>query len=232
MRPVALAGITKSGERTMRVFGTDYDGVIINIEPEKAKAFGELLADKWSVGSVEATEFWKKTGGSGRRSKFDYFYRQRFGKPISDEIYQQVGGEYSRLLKSAFYPKTRLLPYASENLQYAKANFDYMFISSGVPMDEINELATLNGVADYFDVVLGTSSEYPSKREHFRKIIGEKKPEQMVFLADGLEDMRAAREFEVTAIGVTTNRQENELWEAGATYVTDLAGVVNVLKSL
>lgn len=216
----------------MRVFGTDYDGVIINIEPEKAKAFGELLAGKWGVDSEEAADFWKRTGGSARRYKFDYFYQQRFEEPMSDEVYKEVEGEYSQLLRSRFYPETKLLPHAMENLQYAKANFDYMFISSGVPMDEIKELATLNGVASYFDVILGTSSEYPSKREHFRKIIEEKKPEQIVFLADGLEDMRVAKELGVAAIGVTTNRSEEKLWEAGATYVTNLGGVIPILKNL
>ena len=62
----------------MKIFGTDYDGVIINIEPQKAEVFGNLLNKKWQINKNEASNFWILKGGTPRKYKFDYFYQSRF----------------------------------------------------------------------------------------------------------------------------------------------------------
>lgn len=216
----------------MNVFGTDYDGVVINIEPAKARAFGDVLHKEWGVKREKAVDFWRKSGGSSRKYKFDYFYQQQFGISLNDSEYRRVEGGFSRLLKTEFYPKTTLLPQVLDMLRFARSNFDYLFISSGVPMAEIEDLAAMNGVADTFDLVLGTSSEFPTKREHFKKVIREQKPDLMIFVADGLEDMKVAKEFEVVSIGVTTNRPASELREAGATYVCRLNQLVMTMNKI
>lgn len=50
----------------MKAFGTDYDGIIINIEPQKAQAFREILNKHWEVIINEASDFWLATGGTSR----------------------------------------------------------------------------------------------------------------------------------------------------------------------
>lgn len=51
-----------------KIFGTDYDGVIINIEPQKALAFGEIMQRYWNVDRDEAATLWMATGGTSRRT--------------------------------------------------------------------------------------------------------------------------------------------------------------------
>lgn len=215
----------------MNAFGTDYDGVIINIEPQKSQVFGEILNEHWGTNAKEAADFWLTKGGTSRRYKFDYFYNNAYHKQLSDEKYNVIEQKYSKLLKAKYYPQVTVLPGAKELLEYARAHFDYMFISSGVPMEEIQYLVNLNGLSQYFDVVLGTDQKYISKREHFKKIITEQKPDNIIFVADSSEDMTVAKMFpNTTAIGVLTNHLEQELKEAGADFTThDLNGVLQLI---
>lgn len=216
----------------MKVFGTDYDGVIINVEPQKAQAFGDLLNKRWGVNKGDASKFWLETGGKSRRSKFDHFYNLRFGRKLSEDDYITIESEYSHKLRTEFYPTLTLLPGTLDLLQYARTHFDYMFVSSGVPMQEIEYLANLNGVARYFDKILGTNEKYPSKEKHFQEIMLAQKPDMLVFVADGAEDMKVAREFGAIAIGVNTNRPKEELTAAGANYTCNVVDVVPVISDL
>ena len=216
----------------MRVFGTDYDGVIINIEPQKARAFGVLLNKHWGVNKDEAAQFWIETGGKPRRYKFEYFYNKQFKEKLNDEKYQKIEKEYSHLLKDKFYPSLKLLPHALQILQYARSHYDFLFVSSGVPMQEIQYLVKINGVSEYFNLILGTDKTYSSKREHFQKIITDQNPDLIVYIADGLEDMRIAKEFKAISIGTPTNHSKKELLDAGAVHVCNLSGVIPLLKRL
>lgn len=215
----------------MKVFGTDYDGVIINIEPQKAEALGELLSYEWGVGKEEVVSFYMKTGGASRRSKFDHFYKQMFGKQLADETYREIESKFSETLKKDYYPQVKLLPGALDLLKFARENFDYTFVSSGIPMEELKYLVKMNGVSGYFDDLFGTGAEFPSKENHF-KIVKSKDPDQLVFVADGEEDMRVAKKFRAIAVGIPTNRSEEELRNAGADYVVDLPAIPSLLSKL
>jgi phosphoglycolate phosphatase-like HAD superfamily hydrolase len=218
----------------MKVFGTDYDGVIINIEQEKSQAFGETLNKHWGTNVKEAADFWMATGGSSRRYKFDYFYNQVYHKQLSDFDYETIGLEYGLLLKIKYYPQVKILSGAIELLEFARKRFDFLFVSSGMPMEELKYLADLNGVSKYFDMVLGTNQEYTSKKDHLRRIIEEKKPDSTVFIADSPEDMKISKEFsKTTSIAVLTNHLEEELKQAGADFIVqDLHSALDLLKQI
>lgn len=216
----------------MKAFGTDYDGVIINIEPQKSQTFGETLNKHWGINVKEAADFWLATGGISRRYKFDYFYDNAYHKELSDEDYKTIEQEYSQLLKTKYYPQVKLIPGAKELLEYARTHFDFLFVSSGVPMEEIKYLVELNKVSAYFDLILGTNQEYKSKKDHFKKIIEEQHPESIAFIADSPEDMKVTKEFpNTTALGVLTNHSEQELKIAGADLIVqDLHEALDHLK--
>jgi phosphoglycolate phosphatase-like HAD superfamily hydrolase len=206
----------------MKIFATDYDGVIINIESQKAAAFGNIVNREWGVDKNEATNLWNATGGTSRRYKFDYCFKKQFGKNLTDEEYFAIEKTFSRLLKNEYYPKLKLLPGALELLKFTRKNFDFTFVSSGVPMKEIQDLVKLNGVSEYFDLVLGTDNIYKTKSDHFQKIITEQKPELIIYIADGSEDMKIADGLGlVKSIGLTTNRSKEELLSSGANDVVN-----------
>jgi phosphoglycolate phosphatase-like HAD superfamily hydrolase len=217
----------------MKIIGFDYDGTIINIEPQKAQAFGELLFLRWGVDSQIASRFWIETGGTQRKYKFDYFYQKRYGCKLAEEKYKEIEKSYSLLLKEKFYPQVKLIPGALEILKFARNNFDVTFVSSGVPTKEINFLVKLNGVSRYFDFILGTDKKYPDKISHFKKTISTYSPNLLIYLADGLEDMIIAKKFEAISIGLTTNHSAVELKAKGANFVcNNLAQALDRCKKL
>lgn len=214
------------------VFGFDYDGTIINIEPQKAAAFGNILQKQWRVDQKEAADFWIQTGGTSRRYKFDYFYSQRFGRQLSDKDYRIIEQEFSNTLKTVYYPLIELLPYAKGTLEFVRSRFGFVFISSGVPMEEIRFLVKLNNVERYFDLILGTNAQYKSKKDHFREINTSHHPSVLIYLADGLEDMRVAKEFSAVSIALPTNHSRAALQEAGAQYICNLQEVPTVVEAV
>ncbi|EKD86471.1 MAG: HAD family hydrolase [uncultured bacterium] len=217
----------------MKVFGTDYDGVIINIEPQKALAFGELLNREWQINKREASNFWMGSGGTSRRSKFDYFYEKQFHKELIDEEYRSIADKFKNNLFKDFYPSVRLLDGALELLKFCKNNFDHRFISSGMPMQEIKDLVTMNGVSNYFEKIFGTDVIYKSKEEHFAEINNFWKPSEIIFVADAEEDMRVAKKFDAFAIGLTTNIDGERLLSAGANEIADnLHTVLEIIRKV
>lgn len=214
----------------MKIIGFDYDGTIINIEPEKARAFGELLFKEWKINAREAEEFWIKTGGTSRRYKFDYFYEKKSGYKLDDTLYTEIEKKYSIILKTKFYPKVGVLPFAEELLEFACSKFDYVFVSSGVTHEEINYLVELNGLKKYFDEVLGTNDVYISKQDHLKKIVKAENPDTKIYIGDGLEDMKIAKKFDFVTIGIPTNHKKEELENAGADFVVDLKDCIKVLN--
>lgn len=216
----------------MRIIGFDYDGTIINIEPQKARAFGILLRDEWGADALEAEKFWIETGGTSRRYKFDYFYGKCFSQKLADRLYLRIEDKFSSILKTTFYPKVTILPHALHLIKFARAKFDFMFVSSGVTHDEINYLVRLNGLEKYFDAVYGTNAEYLSKSDHLKIIIEEKRPSVKLFVGDGIEDMKIAKQFDFIAIGIPSNHKVEELERAGADFVTNLVDCPNVIEKL
>jgi phosphoglycolate phosphatase-like HAD superfamily hydrolase len=205
----------------MKIFGTDFDGVIINIEPKKAAAFAELVNKEWGIDKDAACACWHDFCGTSRRYKFDYFYKKEFGKKLDDEAYQLIESKYSSFLKANYYPKVKFLTGALELLKFAHENFDYTFVSSGMPMEEIKYLIKLLGLSQYFDLVLGTNNTYKSKSDHFRELLADKNPDLLVFVADGAKDMEIAKEFGAKSVGILSNRPRRELEEAGASAICE-----------
>lgn len=215
----------------MKVFGTDYDGVIINIEPQKAGTFGTLLEQEWGINKKQAEKFWIEKGGTSRKYKFDYFYEKKFGKKLKDPEYKKIEEKFSKVLRIEFYPKLKLLPGALELLGFAQSSFDYLFVSSGIPTEELQYLINLNNLSSYFDLIMGTGDKYNSKKDHFKHLINEQKPELIVYVSDGLEDMKIAKEFNAFSIGIPVNHSKKELINAGANKVCGLSDVVALIKN-
>ena len=124
-------------------------------------------------------------------------------------------------MKNEFYPKIKLLDGALELLRFCKENFDHTFISSGITMEEIKYLVELNGLSNYFDLILGTDLRFISKNEHFNEVGKIWRPDEVFFIADGLEDMRIAKKFGFYSIGITSNHSQKDLKDAGASETVD-----------
>ena len=216
----------------MKAIGFDYDGVLTNIESEKARAFADTVSDEWNTDIKAASEFWLSQGGTSRKFKFDHFYKKQFRKEIPDDTYKEIESKFSQLLRKKYYPEIKLLPHITEVLDYARKNFEYMFISSGIPENEIRYLAELNKINWYFDIVLGTNDYYKTKKDHFYEIRKTKGPSTLIFVGDSAEDMKIAKISGAIAVGLTTNHTTEELKRSGADLVCDLETLKFTLEKI
>ena len=216
----------------MKVIGFDLDGSLIDIENEKSRAFGMILSQFWGVDAKEAAKYWIDTGGKSRRSKFDYFFNKQYGKVLTDEEYGKIEKVFSGKLKNEFYPKIKFLRGALDLLEFSRKNFDVLFISSGVPDEEVKYLIELKAFGHYFNKIYGTGDKFKSKEDHFKQVIKEFNPELIVFIGDGLEDMRVGKKFNAVTIGIPSHQTKEKLIEAGARYVLQTHEIVDLLKDI
>lgn len=216
----------------MKIIGFDFDGVFINIEDEKAKLFGEILYKHWGINSDLARKVWVMNLGTSRRYKFDCIYREYYKSKLKDEQYQEIESEFSEILLKEYYPQVTLIKDSVENARYFKDKFDLSFISSGVTDKELQFLVTRYGLTPYFDYVFGTNQKYKSKNEHFAELSKNNNIDFGIFIGDGLEDMRIAKQFNFIAVGLPVNHGAHALFEAGADSVCTYAQLSSELENL
>lgn len=125
-----------------------------------------------------------------------------------------------------------MLPHALDVLKFVRSRFDFVFVSSGVPLEEIRYLVKLNGLPDYFDLVLGTNEKYLSKRDHFKEILQTKKPSLFIFMRDSAEDVIIANQFNAISISLPTNQGEEVLKKTGAKFICSLEESIPIIKKL
>jgi len=215
----------------MKAIGFDFDGTIIDIEKQKSRAFGIILNKYWGVNAERAAKYWIDTAGKSRRSKFDYFFREKYKKELADKEYKKIERVFSNKLKNDFYPKVKFIEGALELLKFCRSNFDVVFCSSGVPEKELKYLVKLTKADKYFDRIYGSSNKYKSKEDHFKEILNEFKPGLIVFVGDGFEDMWVGRKYGAITIGVTSHQSKKKLIQAGANYTSSTKEVIKILKS-
>lgn len=216
----------------MKVIGFDLDGTIIDIEEQKSKAFGMLLNKHWGTDASEAAKYWIETAGKSRRSKFDHFFTKRYGIKLMDEEYRKVEAEFSNKLKNVFYPKVKFITGALNLLKFCRKTFDVVFVSSGVPHDELKFLIKLKKMDKYFDRIYGTNEKFKNKEYHFEQIIGNFRPELLIFVGDGFEDMRVGHRYNAITIGVPTHQTGDSLRKSGAQYVLLPDKISHLLKNI
>lgn len=206
----------------MQIIGYDFDGVFVNIETEKAALFGKVLHKHWRVDPRAAINVWLLNLGTSRRHKFDLLYRQRYHADLPDETYEEIEYEFSSLLMKDYYPNATLVRETAEAARDLNRCFDLSFISSGIPHQELAFLTSGFQLDRYFDRVLGTNETFASKIDHFDLITEASEPSLGIFVADGLEDMRIAKQFGFIAIAIPANHPPKALQEAGADVVCEL----------
>ena len=204
----------------MKMIGYDFDGVFTNIEKEKAILFGETLHKLWGIDPELACETWIRNLGTSRRYKFDQLYSNKFQDKLSEEQYYEVENVFSKSLMVDYYPNATLVHEVVETAKDLNKRFDVSFISSGVTDSELKSIVSMYGIDQYFDHVFGTNHLYKSKVDHLNVITEESAPSLGIFIGDGLEDMRVAKQFNFMAIGIPSNHKPQALREAGADLIS------------
>ena len=167
----------------------DFDGVIVDSIQAKSDAFANLYKKYGKEIVQQVVEHHETNGGISRYKKIKYYHRSFLNKNITDNEMNELCKRFSSLV----IDKVIESPYVLGSLDYIKKNYkNYkLFISTGTPTLEINEILKARGIKHYFLEIYGSPS---SKSSHLNKIIMKYKlkSNDLIFYGDTITDLNAA----------------------------------------
>lgn len=206
----------------------DFDGVIAESVDVKTEAFKELF--KYRSDIVDDVEkFHLENGGMSRYDKFRYIYKNLLKEPLSDELFNELCEKFHVLVVDKVV-EAPFVPGAQEVLDIWEGAYT-MYIVSGTPQEEMDEVVRRRKLGRYFSAVLGSPA---SKTDLINGILKDKgyKPEEVLFIGDSKNDLNAAKDTGVTFIARVTG--EDRSWAESnkvKRIIEDLRGLSEYIKN-
>jgi phosphoglycolate phosphatase-like HAD superfamily hydrolase len=176
-------------DRRLAAVVFDFDGVILESAEVKTEAFVALFAAHGEAIAAKVLAHHLANLGISRFVKFDWIYRNLLGRELGADERRELGERFSalaleRVLACPFVPGAR------EALDALGAELP-LFVASGTPQDELEQVVARRGLAACFREVWGSPAEKPAilrdllRRHHLA-------PERLLFVGDGESDHQAA----------------------------------------
>ena len=168
----------------------DCDGVLIESNEVKTLAFGQTVAGFGSKAMDRLMDYHREHGGISRFKKFEWFYREVVNAPLSDEMMKILCDRFTELCIDAVL-EAPMVAGAQESLDLLSGRRP-MFVASGTPEKELQDILVQRGLAPYFKGIRGTP---PEKQHLLAQIISENRldPSGVVMVGDAVTDLRAAQ---------------------------------------
>lgn len=207
----------------------DFDGVLVESAPIKTGAF-RILFSKWPDKVDEIISYHISNMGISRYVKFKHFYENILGEPYSDEIGEELGKQFSEVVLE----EIKKAPLVNGTKKFLDENFhDYLlFIASGTPQEELNNIVSFKWLSQYFKGIFGTPL---TKTEIIKNILRNYNlnNKEVVFVGDAESDKIAAKNSGINFIAKLTNVNtslNNEKWKI--TDMTEIKSVINMLNQI
>ncbi len=177
----------------------DCDGVILDSMAIKTEAmrrvgeaFGPELRDRLVL-------FQQIEGGISRYEKFDWLWREAYGQPISRQDMLRLEHELVAHMEAAL-AECPLVPGTLEVLHSWHGKLP-IYVCSGAPHAELNELLTKRGLGGYFTGICGYP---PAKTPLLQQILTQSgaNPATSLMVGDTITDSRAAQECGTLFFGI------------------------------
>jgi phosphoglycolate phosphatase-like HAD superfamily hydrolase len=174
----------------------DFDGVVLESVEIKTIAFRRLFADHPEGERI--VPYHLANGGISRFRKFQWFYEEVRGEPLTEAESERLGARFSELVLDEVR-RCAFVPGARELLERLAPRLP-LFVASGTPEDELRGIVADRGLGDLFAGVYGTP---PTKAEILRRIMDERAlaPTELVFVGDAMSDFNGAAEAGVPFVG-------------------------------
>lgn len=180
----------------------DFDGVILDSVDIKTKAFSEIYSPFGSDVEQRVIKHHQHHGGISRYIKIAHYHQKFLGIELSSEMLDQLVRKFSELvfeqvLQCSFI--TGAKEFLDEYYQILP-----MFIATGTPQKEIEEIVNVRGMTKYFQGVFGSPTV---KEDIIREILfsHQLNNTEVLFVGDAMTDFLAAGETELDFIGVSNS---------------------------
>ena len=186
----------------------DFDGVLAESVEVKTRAYALLFNEEKEEAVSQFVAYHIKHGGISRYEKIKVFYKDILQRPLSEKRFQELVLRFSKLVVDEVVA-ARWVEGAQEFLVQNKKQYK-LFIVSGTPEDELNEIVQRRGMDHFFDAVRGSPKD---KVTLLGEVMDEYKlkPEEMMFVGDAETDWSAARETGVPFLWRCALEEEADL---------------------
>jgi phosphoglycolate phosphatase-like HAD superfamily hydrolase len=182
--------------RRLRAIISDFDGVILESNDVKTRAFAAVFAG-FPEHADAMMAYHHAHVSDSRFAKFRHFVTACLGRPAADPLVDQLATAFSAEMLRQI-DSCPLVPGALAFLARAHAAVP-VFLASVTPQDELDAILKRRGLAGYFTRVYGCPPW--SKVAAVRDIVGSfGRPEGVLFIGDSAGDQRAALEVGVEFI--------------------------------
>ena len=172
----------------------DFDGVIAESVQVKSDAFAELYKSYGLDIVKKVVKHHEANGGMSRFEKFQFYHESFLNKTITEEKISALANQFSNLVVE----KVITAPYVLGALEFIQKSYDKykLFISTGTPMEEINQVLEGRSIARYFTEVFGSPEK---KTVHVISILTKYnlKSDELIFYGDSNSDLEAAEHAKI-----------------------------------
>ena len=168
----------------------DFDGVILNSHNIKTQAFYEIFKKYGKKIATKSKNYHINNVGISRYIKFEYILKYFIKKKINKKEIENLSSEFKKIclkkIKKLQVPKN-LLKFFKK--QYKNYN---LFISTGTPQKEIENILKTKKIFKYFVKVYGSPM---TKVQHINKI--NRKFLKTLYIGDSYEDYISSKKTNV-----------------------------------
>jgi len=168
----------------------DCDGVLIESNAVKTQAFGQTVDEFGQKAMDQLMDYHREHGGISRFKKFEWFYREVVKAPLSDEMMDTLCDRFTQLCINAVLD-VPMVDGAKESLDLLSGRLP-IFVASGTPEKELQDILIQRGLAPYFKGIHGTP---PEKQYLLERIISENSLDasKVLMVGDAVTDLKAAQ---------------------------------------
>ncbi len=171
----------------------DFDGVIAESMDLKSEAFAYVFRDCSKDVIEKVVKLHRDNGGMTRFEKFRIAYRDFLRRELTKAREEQLGKEFSDYV----FDRTVKCPYVSGAKEFIEKNYKKykLFVASGIPHQEINQIIDARGLQQYFIGVWGIPGPVgKNKGDILKMILLQFKflPNEIIFIGDAPTDYQGA----------------------------------------
>jgi phosphoglycolate phosphatase-like HAD superfamily hydrolase len=200
----------------------DFDGVIVESEHIKSRAFDALYREHGSGVAAAAVAHHEANGGISRRKKIRCLHKTLLGIDLADSALDALCRRFSTLVEDEVVVCDWVR--GAREVLAEQGGRRPMFVVSGTPHDELARIVDRRSLIGSFVEVHGSPPEKPCT---IRSILRRHAlaPGAVLFVGDAAADWRAARETGVRFVGRVADAGRSP-FPAGTPVISDLTQLV------
>lgn len=200
----------------------DFDGVIVESEEIKTRAFVEMYREHGPVVVEAIVAHHRANGGISRRKKIRWCHRTQLRIDLDEQALDELCRHFSAMVEDEVVA-CDWVPGAEQVLRRLHGRLP-MFIVSGTPQEELSRIFARRHLARWFEEVWGSPRGKP---EIIEDILARHRLDRrsVLFVGDSAADLRAARATGLRFLGRLADGRPSP-FPPGTPAITDLTQLV------